>query len=259
MSRCSCHQAKINWFHGDTLYGTLRAMACITDIYAGLGLYLAGKKYALGMASLALSSPDASDRELAPIALFSAANMDHLAGAWAASAELAAVAGQAHLRWAPDPDNLERHAYVTEAIKYQAFAVVIAQQTRPGFLPAIHSILRGSLMDGLTHLPATSPAAEPLTEQEWTERIADKAGSPFSDAGPTRSVAFHALGVRWTVHCRNNQDTVLALEDFTSSFADPPGRVRLPRPSPHTPGRRCRDPGLPARSDTGRHLPDPRP
>jgi hypothetical protein len=41
-------QAKINWFRGDTLYGTLRAMACITGIYAGLGMYLAGKKYALG-------------------------------------------------------------------------------------------------------------------------------------------------------------------------------------------------------------------
>jgi hypothetical protein len=26
------HQAKINWFHGDTLYGTLRAMASIADI-----------------------------------------------------------------------------------------------------------------------------------------------------------------------------------------------------------------------------------
>jgi hypothetical protein len=212
------HQAKINWFHGDTLYGTLRAMACITDIYAGLGLYLAGKKYALAMASLALSSPDASDRELAPIALFSAANMDHLAGAWTASAALAATAGQAHLRWAPDPFNLERHAYVTEAIKYQAFAAVIAQQTRPGFLPAIHDILSGTLLDGLTRPPAASPAAEPLTEQEWTDRMADKAGAPFSDAGPTRSVAFHALGVRWTVHGRNDQDTVLALEDFTSSL-----------------------------------------
>ena len=212
------HQAKINWFHGDTLYGTLRAIACITDNYAGLGLYLAGKKYALAMASLALGSPDASDRELAPIALFSAANMDRLAGAWAASAELAAVAGQAHLRWAPDPDNLERHGYVTEAIKYQAFAAVIAQQTRPGFLPAIHGILRGSLMDSLTRPPGASPAAGPLTEQEWTDRIADKAGAPFSDAGPARSVAFCALGVRWTVHGRNDQDTVLALEDFTSAL-----------------------------------------
>ena len=134
-------------------------MACITDIYAWLGMYLAGKKYALAMASLALSSPDPSDHELAPIALFSAANMDHLTGAWAASAELAATAGQAHLRWAPDPFNLERHAYVTEAMEYQAFAAVIAQQTRPGFLPGYPRHPQGQPPGGFTRPPAASPAA----------------------------------------------------------------------------------------------------
>lgn len=212
------HQAKINWFHGDTLYGTLRAMANIVDIYAELGMYLAAKKYALAMAALARGSADPSDRELVPMALFSAANMDHLAGAWIASAELATIAGQAHLNWAPDPHNLERHAYVTEAMKYQGFTVVIAEQTRPGFVPTIHDILRGGLFDGFTHPRATSAAAVPRTEQEWTGWLSDKAGAPFSDVGPHRTVAFHALGVRWTVHGRNEQDTVLALEDFTSSL-----------------------------------------
>ena len=102
-------------------------------------------------------SADPSDRELIPMALFSAANMDHLAGAWIASAELATIAGQAHLRWAPDAGNLERHAYVTEAMKYQGFTAVIAEQTRPEFLPAIHDILRGGLFDGFTHPPRNIP------------------------------------------------------------------------------------------------------
>ena len=211
------HQAKINWFHGDTLYGALRAMACITDIYSALGMYLAAKKYALAMAALALRA-DPADRELIPMALFSAANMDHLAGAWVASAELATIAGQAHLRWAPDAGNLERHAYVKEAMEYQAFTAVIAEQTRPEFLPTIHDILRDGLFDGFTHPRAASPDTVARTEQEWTDWLSDKAGAPFSDAGPSRAVAFHALGVRWTVHGRNEQDTVLALEDFTSTL-----------------------------------------
>ncbi len=212
------HQAKINWFHGDTLYGALRAMACITDIYSALGLYLAAKKYALAMAALARGSADPADRELIPMALFSAANMDHLAGAWVASAELAMIAGQAHLRWAPDAGNLERHAYVKEAMEYQAFTAVIAEQTRPEFLPAIHDILGSGLFDGFTHPHAASPETVPRTEQEWTDWLSDKAGAPFSDAGPARAIAFHALGVQWTVHGRNEQDTVLALEDFTSTL-----------------------------------------
>jgi hypothetical protein len=210
------HQAKINWFHGDTLYGALRAMACITDLYSALGLYLAAKKYALAMAALARADP--ADHELIPMALFSAANMDHLAGAWVASAELATIAGQAHLRWAPDAGNLERHAYVKEAMEYQAFTAVIAEQTRPEFLPAIHDILRGGLFDGFTHPRAASPDTVARTEQEWTDWLSNKAGAPFSDAGPARAIAFHALGVRWTAHGRNEQDTVLALEDFTSTL-----------------------------------------
>ncbi|HVB46530.1 MAG TPA: hypothetical protein VNF47_27995 [Streptosporangiaceae bacterium] len=58
------HQAKINWFHGDTLYGTQRAMANIVDIHAELGMYLAAKKYALAVAALACGSADPSDRQL---------------------------------------------------------------------------------------------------------------------------------------------------------------------------------------------------
>ena len=191
-------------------------MACITDLYSALGLYLAAKKYALAMAALARADP--ADHELIPMALFSAANMDHLAGAWAASAELATIAGQAHLRWAPDAGNLERHAYVKEAMKYQAFTAVIAEQTRPEFIPAIYGILRGGLFDGFTHPRAASPETVVRAEQEWTDWLPDMAGAPFSDAGPARAITFRALGVRWTVHGRNEQDTVLALEDFTSTL-----------------------------------------
>ncbi len=210
------HQAKINWFHGDTLDGALRAMANIVDIYSALGMYLAAKKYALAIAALARH--DAADRELVPIALFSAANMDHLAGAWIASAKLATIAGQAHLTWAPDAVDLERHAYLAEAMRYQAFTTVIAEQTRPEFVPVVHDILEGGLFDGFTHARDTPASATPRTEQEWTEWLSDKAGAPFSDVGPRRTITFHALGVRWTVHGRNEQPTVLAVEDFTSAL-----------------------------------------
>ncbi|WP_433261581.1 hypothetical protein ACQPZF_27215 [Actinosynnema sp. CS-041913] len=212
------HQSKINWFHGDTLFGTLLAMSSIVDIYSTLGMYLAAKKYALAMAALARSSADADDRKLVPIALFSAANMDHLAGAWISSAKLATIASQAHFAWAPDPGNLERHAYITDAIKYQGFTTVIAEQTRPEFLPIIHDIQRDSVFDGFTHTRDTPASGTPRSEQEWTDWLSDKAGAPFSDVGPRRTVAFHALGVRWTVHGLNEQDTVLAVEDFTSTL-----------------------------------------
>lgn len=56
------------------------------------------------------------------------------------------------------------------------------------------------------------------TEQEWLDWLSDKAGAPFSDVGPERTIAFRALGVPWTIHGRNEQDTVLAMEDFASTL-----------------------------------------
>lgn len=211
------HQAKVNWFHGDTLYGTLRAMANIVEIYSALGMYLAAKKYALAMAVIARGSLDPSDREFVPMALFAAANQDHLGGAWVASADLASIATLAHLAYAPDAANLDRHVHVPETVNYQVISVLIARQTRPNFEPVIWEILdRGHLSPlvrgGVDALTATVSR----TEQEWLDWLSAKAGAPFSDVGPDRTIAFHALGVLWTIHGRNEQDTVLVIEDFTS-------------------------------------------
>ncbi len=213
------HQAKVNWFHGDTLYGTLRAMANIVDIYCALGMYLAAKKYALAMAAIARGSLDPSDREFIPIALFAAANQDHLAGAWVASADLASIASLAHAAYAPDAANLDRHAYVPEAARYQVITTLVARQVRPDFESVIWGILdRGHfsplVRGGVDELAATVSR----TEQEWRDWLSDKAGAPFSDVGSERTIAFRALGVLWTIHGRNEQDTVLAMEDFTSTL-----------------------------------------
>jgi hypothetical protein len=213
------HQAKVNWFHGDTLYGALRAMANIVDIYCALGMYLAAKKYALAMAVLAKSSLDPSDREFFPMALFAAANQDHLAGAWIASADLASIASLAHVTYAPDAANLDRHAYVADAVHYQVITALIASQARPTFVPAIWEIVdRGQLGPLIRGGVDAWAVSESRTEQQWLDWLSDKAGAPFSDVGPRRSIAFCGLGVRWTIHGRNEQDTVLAVEDFTSAL-----------------------------------------
>ncbi|VVJ19619.1 Uncharacterised protein [Amycolatopsis camponoti] len=213
------HQAKVNWFHGDTLYGALRAMANIVDIYCALGMYLAAKKYALAMAVFARGSQDPSDREFVPMALFAAANQDHLAGAWIASADLASIASLAHAAYAPDAANLDRHAYVSEAAAYQVNTALAARQVRPDFEPALWEILDQGHLGALVRRGVEEFAARvSRTEQEWLDWLSDKAGAPFSDVGPERTIAFRALGVLWTIHGRNEQDTVLAMEDFASTL-----------------------------------------
>ncbi|ROZ53003.1 hypothetical protein EEB12_29795 [Rhodococcus sp. WS1] len=213
------HVAKVNWFHGDTLFGTLRAMANIMDIYCALGMYLAAKKYALAMAAIAQGSLDPSDREFVPIALFSASDQDNLAGAWVSSANLAAIASLAHMNYAPDAVNLDRHQYVLDAVHRQAISTLVAHQTRPDFEPALWEILNQGPTGSLVQARRESLAAMPVrNDEEWMDWLSDKAGAPFSDVGPVRIATFHALGVRWHVHSRNEQNSVLALEDFTSTL-----------------------------------------
>jgi hypothetical protein len=211
------HQAKVNWFHGDTLYGALRAMANIVDIYCALGMYLAAKKYALAMAAIARGSLDSSDREFVPMALFAASNQDHLVGAWVASADLASIASLAHAAYAPDAANLDRHAYVPEAAAYQVSTTLAARQVRPDFEPAIWDILDQGHLSPLVRRTVEELTVS-RTEQEWLDWLSDKAGAPFSDVGQERIIAFRALGALWTIHGRNEQDTVLAMEDFASTL-----------------------------------------
>ncbi|WP_024805636.1 hypothetical protein [Nocardia sp. BMG51109] len=212
------HKAKVKWFHGDTFQDALDTIVHIIDLYSELGMYLVAKKYALGLAALAYDGAAPSDSDLTPLGMFAAAKMDHLAGAWIASAKLATMAGRAHMALAPDSGNLERHTIVTEAIKFQGFTTVIAEQTRPAFLPLVHSILRGSIFDEFTHPRAISTSANAQTEVEWTDWLSETAGAPFSDVGPQRDIVFHALGVKWALHARNDHDTVLVLEDFAATL-----------------------------------------
>src|SRR5262249_36587512 len=140
------HQAKVNWWHGDTLTGSLLAISSIADIYADLGMLAAAKKYTLALAAIAQSSPDTEDRELVPIATFYAAHYDHQAGAWVSSAELGTIASLAQAAYAPDPWNMDRYSHLLNAVRNQAITVLVARQLRPAFEQPILGILdRGHL------------------------------------------------------------------------------------------------------------------
>ncbi|MGY0236702.1 hypothetical protein [Longispora urticae] len=213
------HNAKVNWFHGDTLPGTLRVLAGIADIYADLGMYLAAKKYALALASLARTSADADDRNLVPIGLFAASGYDHNCGAWIASADLASIACLAHHAYAPNSGDLTEHPLLLDAATQQATTILIARQTRPQFEDTLWQLLGRGHLDGLVRqFVDTTESAAVRTTDQWLDWLPERTGLPFADAGPRRWLTFHALGTYWKIHCDNSQPTVLALEDFASTL-----------------------------------------
>ena len=213
------HDAKVNWWHGDTLRNSLLAMALIAEIYGRLRMPLAAKKYALAVATGALRAPDADLTELVPRALFLAAGYDHQAGAWITSAETTGVAALAQINFATDPWDSERYPYIQTAVAYQGFSMLAAKQHRPALAQPLREIMDsagfGQFIDfAMTHLPEVPV----WSEAEWIVRCPDMTAPPFSDAGQQRVIRFIALGLRWTVRCRNERRVVLAAEAFAAAL-----------------------------------------
>ncbi|MET7717426.1 hypothetical protein [Streptomyces sp. NPDC005407] len=212
------HDAKVNWWHGDTLRGSLLAMALIANIYSRLGMPLAAKKYALAVAAGALRAPDEELRDLIAPALFLAATYDHQAGAWITSAETTAVAALAQINYASDPWNSERYPHIATAVTHQGFTMLAARHLRPKLVQPLRKILETAGFGDFIDFAMTQMADVPAwDETKWLNVGPDMTAPPFSDAGPERLIKFTALGLQWTVRCRNERPVVLAAEAFAAA------------------------------------------
>ncbi|WP_435107190.1 hypothetical protein [Nocardiopsis synnemataformans] len=212
------HEAKVNWWHGDTTRSSLLAMGLIADIYRRLNMPLAAKKYALALAFAAQQAPDPELRSLVPQGLFLAATCDHQAGAWMTAAETTYAAVLAQMNYATDPWNSDRYPYIQTAMTEQAFSMLAAQQHRPSIAQPLREILDtagfGPFLEAALVTVADQPGWE---EAEWVAAGEDMTAPPFSDVGAQRLIKFSVLGLRWTIRCRNERHTVLAAEAFSAA------------------------------------------
>ena len=76
------HRAKVQWWSGDTLRGSLLAMLMIARLYLELRLPAAAKAHGLAVATSALQSADEDLADLVPRGLLIAAHADFASGAW---------------------------------------------------------------------------------------------------------------------------------------------------------------------------------
>ncbi len=213
------HDAKINWWHGDTLRGSLLAMRLIGQIYAELRLPHAAKQYALATAAIAASSGESQLQDLVPEALIDAMDHCHLAGAWADALALAQVAILAHNAFAEDAFDPDAHPSLRRIDFDAVTALLAAERFRPEFLPVLRSALgdTGYEKDLVENLDNVRPSFA-FAEQEFIEHADQQlAGRPFSDLGARRTLTFAALGTAWQLSCSNDRQSVLAAERFAAA------------------------------------------
>lgn len=214
------HEAKANWWHGDSLRGSLMAMRAIGAIYSELRLNTAAKQYALTAANLALQTGDAEFQDIVPDALMEAVHYSYVSGAWGDTLGLADIAIAAHAVYAEDAFDPEVHPGLERLDFELLYVLLAAERFQPGLVDDLVRVLgddpyaTGLVTDGLDAVrPAfTTPLAEFV---EQTDDQLD--GRVFSDLGPERTIGFAGLGTAWTVTCRNDRRTVLAAERFVAA------------------------------------------
>lgn len=214
------HNAKVNWFNGDTLFGAVLTIRYIGGLYADLGLMYAAKMYSCTAAAIASVHGDSDAQTQLPKALLEAAKHSQQVGCWADAAGLTEVALLARAQYLPEPFNLERYP---DLGGHQMSAAMELSAVRK-FWPELETLIAEAhdlteWYDLLTEIVEIPGAEYQMNEDEYQQAATRQlAGPVFGDLGPARIVDFEALGVRWIFNFANNRTAVLVSESLVAAF-----------------------------------------
>lgn len=213
------HTAKVNWFNGDTLYGTVLTMRFIGDRYDDLGLTYAAKMYACAAAAIAAAHGDDEVKAQLPKALLEAARYSQHVGCWVDAAGLTEVALLARAQYLPDPFDLDKYP---ELDQHQTNAALQLSGIRK-FWPALEPLIARAhpltgWFDSLVEL-IEGAGGNPMSESEFVQAANRQLAGPlFGDVGPTRIIDFAALGIRWIFGFASDRSAVLTAEALVAAF-----------------------------------------
>jgi hypothetical protein len=212
------HDAKVKWFNGETMYGSVLTMRYIAHLYANLNLTYAAKMYACTAAALAVTTPDDDVKEQTPKALLEVAGYAQRAGTWVDAAGLTEIALLARAQLLPDPFDFDKHPDLS--LHHGNAALELAAVR--AFWPDVEPILQAAhhltdWFDDVADIVTQHAASYTMTEEEVQAQASEALAGPIlADLGPTRTVDFQALGVRWILEFDNDRRTVLTTEAFTA-------------------------------------------
>jgi hypothetical protein len=214
------HEAKIRWFRGDSLYGSILVARHIAVIYSMLGMGYAAKTYGFGSAMMANQSADIRDKAQLPKALFEVASFAHTYGCWVDAAALTKVGRITQSLYAKDPFDLAEHPLLDERRTNDGIALAAIQKFWPE-LERIYAEAHGSgtWYDSLVELANHPQGKMPFTEPEYARLATGQfKGDVLGDLGPQRFAHFSAYGIDWLFDYANNEASVLASEEFIGAF-----------------------------------------
>ena len=183
------HRAKIDWWSGETVRGSLLAMILIARLYLQLWLPQASKNYALAVAYIAASRGDDELADLVPAGLLMAASADFAAGAWCSATELYELGLIAQHDFIEDGTDWEKHKEVEDAFMNLAYVTACARMVDSDLVASVNATTarlgaQGLIKDAINVLNAE--------DEEFWEYLGDKGlvARPFTDLGGMHYIRF---------------------------------------------------------------------
>ena len=204
------HRAKIGLWSGDELRAALLTMLAISRCYAQLNLPLAAKQYALAVAGVA-SGAGSDFRDLVPVGMLDAADVEFRAGAWCSALELIDIGMMAYYLLVDESVNEVAREMAGRAIVELGMLLRGARTFAPALVPRVEDVARRhAVLELLQRVLKETPEGDADTLVELgDEQLQSR---PFSDLGAERVIRFKALGLDWRIHCQNGYRYVLAAE-----------------------------------------------
>ena len=214
------HEAKIGWFHGDTLYGALLILRYIAHLYADLGLMYAAKMYSCGAATMAVASSKAELKAQAAKALLEAMQYAQRTGCWIDAAALGRVAVLARHSLLADPFNYEKHPEFEDTEINAGMELAAIRKYWPDLEEPFVEALGKTGWDELISETADEAGKALRWSEEDFQGLASQqfSGPLLGDVGRTRIIDFRTLGVRWTFIFNNDRTTGLTAEGLCAAL-----------------------------------------
>ncbi|MBZ4038273.1 hypothetical protein [Novilysobacter selenitireducens] len=217
------HRARVRWFTGDTIRGSLLALLTLSDAYKKIGLVYAAKYHALGAVFLAAKSSDEDIKAYLADALHVHGLVQYAAGEWMSMSETYPLFLLAHYSHVSGPDEWADHQNVQASLLHYLIArswaralggatAVSAYEESLRKAP-IPEVIKAELLNP----PLPLERYEQMTAAEIDEAASSEFwGAPFADCGVRRTYRWRALGITWEVSCLNGLDEIPFVEQFVA-------------------------------------------
>ena len=210
------HLAKIDWWSGDTVRGSMLSMILIARLYLELELPQASKSYALAVAYIAATRRDENLLDMVPAGLTMAADADFVSGAWCNALEIYELSLATRQEFIEDGMDWEKHEAVEHTLTNLAYIKACARTVDSELAAAIDPIT-----DRIGVQELIEEAVDELNSQDrrfWESFVnIGLVTRPFADLGKERYIRFSALGTDWTLVSANNIESVRAAERFAAA------------------------------------------